>query len=283
MAEAVPELEPSCLACRRGPASSRPWPRAGRGSPGDRLPGPAGRGDRGLGHLAGSAERDSSRPAPARVVEEGVAVGVVLEDGTPHRADCGAGGRRALDAAARRSGRWLATDRPHLGRDLQLRLGRPPRATSWRRTRSTPINRAAAATERAAHANPRMSLPRSSASPAPRDQHARLHVPAGEPDPAVEPLLLRRAATFLPAVAEAEVVRAVCAPGRNRSTAARSSVRSRASRTCSSAPDTVRGASAPVRRPPRSSRGPSSTAPPPPAELDAGRPLGHGPVEHPAA
>jgi glycine/D-amino acid oxidase-like deaminating enzyme len=76
------------------------------------------------------------------------------------------------------------------------------------------INRAAAATERAAGLAPEEEPPSlfSVASAAGVSTLGSTFLPA-EPDPAaIEPLLLRRAASFLPAVAEAEIVgRRLCA------------------------------------------------------------------------
>lgn len=151
---------------------------------------------------------------PARpVVEGGSAVGVRLEGGIRVAAD------RVLVAAGPwtpalvdPTGLW----RPIVetwGVTLQLRLGAAAPRHVVEEDEVDAVNRAAAATQRAA-AMDRDEPPSvfSVASAAGLTTLGSTFLPA-EPDPSrIEPLLLRRAATFLPAVAEAEVVgRRLCA------------------------------------------------------------------------
>jgi glycine/D-amino acid oxidase-like deaminating enzyme len=151
---------------------------------------------------------------PARpIVEHGSAVGVRFEDGTRLAAE------RVLVAAGPwtpalvdPAGLW----RPIVatwGVTLQLRLGGAAPRHVVEEDEVDAVNRAAAATERAA-AMDQDEPPSvfSVASAAGVTTLGSTFLPQ-EPDPSrIEPLLLRRAAAFLPAVAEAEVIgRRLCA------------------------------------------------------------------------
>ena len=210
--------------------------------------------ERGARIMIGSA----ARPA----IEASAASGVLLADGT----------RIGADAVLVAAGPWTselidpdgapARIRPTWGVTLQLRLdGDAPRHIV-EEDEVDSINRAAAATERAAleTGDDPPSL-FSLASAGGVSALGSTFLPS-EPDPAlIQPLLLRRAAEFLPLVERAEILeRRICARP-SPSTAARSSARSRVSRACMSAPATGHGESARDPRRRRWSRGPFSTAP----------------------
>ena len=203
-ADEVVRLEPSL---RRGPAAVRlatgfPIPPASATAAWARLAE-----ERGARIVLGSA----ARPA----IEGGSAVGIHLDDGTILTADAvlvAAG--PWTPALVDPTGGW-APIRATWGVTLQLRLdGAAPRHIVEEDEVDT-INRAAAATARAevdagADAEPPSLF--SIASAAGVSTLGSTFLPA-EPDPArIEPLLLRRAAAFLPAVKDAEVVeRRLCA------------------------------------------------------------------------
>lgn len=161
--------------------------------------------DRGARLLVGSPGRP--------VLEEGDAVGVRLDDGTRIAADrivvaAGPWSPALVDP----SGAWRPIVRTW-GVTLQLRLGAAAPAHIVEEDEVDAVNRAAAATARAAeadHAEPPSLF--SIASAAGVSTLGSTFLPT-EPDPTrLEPLLLRRAAAFLPAIGEAEVVgRRVCA------------------------------------------------------------------------
>ncbi|MBW3612725.1 MAG: FAD-binding oxidoreductase [Chloroflexi bacterium] len=147
------------------------------------------------------------------VVEHGRAIGVRFDDGTRIGADrvvvaAGPWSPALVDPA----GLW----RPIVatwGVTLQLRLGGAAPRHIVEEDEVDAVNRAAAATSRAAHhAEEEPPSLFSVASAGGVSTLGSTFLPV-EPDPArIEPLLLRRAAAFLPAVAEAEVVgRRVCA------------------------------------------------------------------------
>jgi glycine oxidase len=161
--------------------------------------------ERGARLAVGSAARP--------VIEHGEAVGVRLEDGSRIAAD------RVLVAAGpwtprlvRPDGAWQPIVRTW-GVTLQLRLGDAAPAHVVEEDEVDAVNRAAAATARAAEdAEGEPPSLFSMASAGGVTTLGSTFLPH-EPDPAaIEPLLLRRAVAFLPAVAEAEVVgRRLCA------------------------------------------------------------------------
>jgi D-hydroxyproline dehydrogenase subunit beta len=162
---------------------------------------------RGAVVVVGSAARPTER--------DGRTTGVAMADGTTIAADAvlvAAGPWTAplVDP----SGAWRPI-RPTWGVTLQLRLdGSAPRHIV-EEDEADDLNRAEAATARAAGADETDADPPSLFSLATAAGVTTLgstFLPA-EPDPArIEPLLLRRAATFLPAVANAELVgRRMCA------------------------------------------------------------------------
>jgi glycine/D-amino acid oxidase-like deaminating enzyme len=141
-------------------------------------------------------------------------IGATLEDGTRIAAGAvvvaaGPWAPRLVDP----SGAWRPIV-PTWGVTLQLHLGPTAPTHIVEEDEVDSINRAAAATERAAGLPPEEEPPSlfSVASAAGVSTLGSTFLPS-EPDPAaVEPLLLRRAASFLPAVAEAEIVgRRLCA------------------------------------------------------------------------
>ena len=163
--------------------------------------------ERGARIFVGSAARP--------VVAGGHVTGAVLDDGT----------RIAAGAVLVATGPWspLLVDpsggwRPIVstyGVTLQLRLGATAPRHIVEEDEVDAVNRAAAATERASAVADPESDPPSLFSMASADGVSTLgstFLPA-EPDPAsIEPVLLRRAIGFLPAVADAEVVaRRLCA------------------------------------------------------------------------
>ena len=215
LAEAVPELRPVLLSpdelvlaepsLRPGPAAvllatGYPIPPASASAAWARLAK-----ERGARIMIGSA----ARPA----IEAGVAGGVLLADGT----------RIGADAVLVAAGPWTselidpdgapARIRPTWGVTLQLRLdGDAPRHIV-EEDEVDSINRAAAATERAAleTGDDPPSL-FSLASAGGVSTLGSTFLPS-EPDPArIQPLLLRRAAEFLPLVERAEILeRRICA------------------------------------------------------------------------
>jgi glycine/D-amino acid oxidase-like deaminating enzyme len=202
-ADELPDLEPSLA---RGPSAVRlatgyPVPPASATAAWARLAEA-----RGARLVLGQAARP--------LVADGVAVGVVLADGT--RYDAGA----VLLAAgpwtprlADPDGTWRPIV-PTWGVTIQLLLGTAAPSHIVEEDEVDAINRAAAAIERAAADEPGAEPP-SLFSVASADGISTLgstFLPA-RPDPArIEPLLLRRAAAFLPAAAGAEVVgRRLCA------------------------------------------------------------------------
>lgn len=164
-----------------------------------------------LARVRGARQVIGSEARP--VVESGTVVGVRLADGTMMPADAvlvaaGPWTSSLVDP----SGEW-APIRATWGVTLQLRLdGNAPRHVV-EEDEVGAINRAAAATERAA-ANDDEDPPSlfSLASAGGVSTLGSTFLPI-EPDPArIAPLLLRRAAEFLPAIAGAEVVeRRLCA------------------------------------------------------------------------
>ena len=149
-------------------------------------------------------------------VEQDRATGVLLDDGTIVEADAvlvaaGPWSARLVDP----SGAWRPI-RPTYGVTIQLRLGQAAPRHIVEEDEVDAINRAEAATERAAapeladDAEPPSLFSIASAADISTLGSTFL---AEEPDPTrIEPLLLRRATRFLPAVAEAEVVgRRMCA------------------------------------------------------------------------
>ena len=166
---------------------------------------------------AALAERRGARlviGSPARpVIDRGRVAGVRLDDGTRIHAE------QVLVAAgpwspslADPDGSWQPIA-PTWGVTLQLRLGGAAPTHIVEEDEVDAVNRAAAATARAAagDADEPPSL-FSIASAGGISTLGSTFLP-GEPDPAaIEPLLLRRAAGFLPAAAKAEVVaRRLCA------------------------------------------------------------------------
>ncbi len=148
-------------------------------------------------------------------VEASRATGVLLDDGTSVEADAvlvaaGPWSARLIDA----SGAWRPI-RPTYGVTLQLRLGVAAPRHIVEEDEVDAINRAEAATERAAAPDTDEEEPPSLFSIASAAAITTLGSTflAQEPDPTrIEPLLLRRATAFLPAVAEAEVLgRRMCA------------------------------------------------------------------------
>lgn len=150
------------------------------------------------------------------MLEADRATGVQLDDGTMVEADAvlvaaGPWTGRLIDP----SGTWRPI-RPTYGVTLQLRLGDAAPRHIVEEDEVDAINRAQAATERAAadraadDAEPPSLFSIASAAGISTLGSTFL---AEEPDPTrIEPLLLRRAAAFLPAVAEAEIVgRRMCA------------------------------------------------------------------------
>jgi glycine/D-amino acid oxidase-like deaminating enzyme len=148
-------------------------------------------------------------------VAEGRVRGVILDDGTP------IGSAAVLVAAGPASpsfvdptGTWRPI-RPTYGVTLQLRLGAGAPRHIVEEDEVDAVNRAEAATARADGGGAGADEPPSLFSIATAGGVSTLgstFLPA-EPDPArIEPLLLRRATAFLPAVAEAEIVgRRMCA------------------------------------------------------------------------
>jgi glycine/D-amino acid oxidase-like deaminating enzyme len=161
--------------------------------------------ERGARLLLGTAARPE--------VEQDDAVGIRLDDGTRFAADrvlvaAGPWSPRLVDP----SGEWRPIV-PTWGVTVQLRLGASAPRHIVEEDEVDAVNRAAAATERAARA--RDDEPPSLFSIASAGGISTLgstFLPE-EPDAArIEPLLLRRAASFLPAAGEAEVVgRRLCA------------------------------------------------------------------------
>lgn len=168
------------------------------------------------GRLAADRGADLLVGVPGRPkLEANRAVGIALDDGTFVEADtvlvaAGPWSAGLVDP----SGAWRPI-RPTYGVTLQLRLGAAAPRLIIEEDEVDAINRAAAATERAAGAPEEAADPPSLfsiASAAGLSTLGSTFLPR-EPDPTgIEPLLLRRAARFLPAVAEAEVVgRRMCA------------------------------------------------------------------------
>jgi glycine oxidase len=161
--------------------------------------------ERGARLLLGTAARPE--------VEQDDAIGIRLDDGTRFAADrvlvaAGPWSPRLVDP----SGEWRPIV-PTWGVTVQLRLGASAPRHIVEEDEVDAVNRAAAATERAARA--RDDEPPSLFSIASAGGISTLgstFLPE-EPDAArIEPLLLRRAASFLPAAGEAEVVgRRLCA------------------------------------------------------------------------
>jgi D-hydroxyproline dehydrogenase subunit beta len=286
MAEAVPELEPELVS----PAEMAGLePALAGGLAAVRLatgyPVPPAAATEAWATLARDRGARLLTGVPGRVeIEEGDAVGVHLEDGSRIAADCvliaaGPWSPRLADPA----GRWRPIV-PTWGVTLQLRLGAAAPTHIVEEDSVDAVNRAAAATERAAHSDEDEPPSLFSLASARGISTLGSTFLPSEPDPAdLEPLLLRRAATFLPAVAEAEVVaRRLCA--RPQSVDGRPFI--------GRVPGVANLFVCAGHGPWGISTGPASAAivaravldcTPPPAELDAGRPLGHGPVEHPAA
>ena len=144
------------------------------------------------------------------IVEDGVVTGVALDDGTVVAADAvlvaaGPWTPRLVDPA----GGWHPIV-PTYGVTIQLRLdGSAPRHVVEEDAVDS-INRTEPATEAAPEAEPPSLFSIASAGGISTLGSTFLPI---EPDPAaIEPLLLRRAVAFLPAVAEAEIVgRRMCA------------------------------------------------------------------------
>jgi glycine/D-amino acid oxidase-like deaminating enzyme len=215
MAAAVPELEPSLISPDDLAAlepSLAPGPAAVRLATGYPVPPAAVTAAwAALAAARGAALRIGSAGRP--MVESGRAIGVVLDDGTAVAADAvlvaaGPWTPRLVDP----TGSWRPI-RATWGVTLQLHLGDAATRHIVEEDEVDSINRAAAATEHAADADgdepPSLF---SIASAAGISTLGSTFLPA-EPDPArIEPLLLRRATAFLPAVAEANVVgRRLCA------------------------------------------------------------------------
>ncbi|HEY6607953.1 MAG TPA: FAD-binding oxidoreductase [Candidatus Limnocylindria bacterium] len=153
--------------------------------------------------------------SPARVeIDAGRAVGVVLDDGTRISAGAvlvaaGPWTPRIVDP----TGTWQPIA-PTYGVTLQLRLdGETPRSIVEEDEVDT-VNRAATATERASEVGPDVDPPTlfSLATAGGVSTLGSTFLPV-EPDASrIEPLLLRRAAAFLPGIARAEVIgRRMCA------------------------------------------------------------------------
>ena len=152
-----------------------------------------------------------ARPA----LSGGRVTGAVLDDGTRVAAEAvlvaaGPWTPRLVDP----SGEWRPI-RPTFGVTVQLRLGAAAPRHVVEEDEVDAINRAEAATARAGDSADRDEEPPSLFSLATSRDVSTLgstFLPL-EPDPgAIEPLLLRRAAAFLPAIAEAEIVgRRMCA------------------------------------------------------------------------
>lgn len=208
--EAVPELQPRLLSpdeVVRAEPSLRHGPAAVRLATGYPIP-PASATEA----WASLAEERGTRiviGSATPVIERVEAVGVLLDDGDAISADvvlvaAGPWSPALVDP----SGGW-APIHPTWGLTLQLRLdGAAPRHIVEEDELDT-INRAAAATARAAaDSGTEAELPSlfSLASAAGVSTLGSTFLPA-EPDPSlVGPLLLRRAAAFLPAINDAEVV-----------------------------------------------------------------------------
>lgn len=154
--------------------------------------------------------------AAARLtVERERAVGVSLDDGTALDADAvliaaGPWSPRLIDPG----GAWRPIQ-PTYGVTLQLRLGSAAPRHVVEEDEVDTVNRAAAATERAAEATDGAPEPPSLFSLASAGGISTLgstFLPR-EPDAAaLEPLLLQRGAAFLPAIEEAEIIgRRICA------------------------------------------------------------------------
>jgi len=208
--EAVPELQPRLLSpdeVVRAEPSLRHGPAAVRLATGYPIP-PASATEA----WASLAEERGARiviGSAAPVIEGGEAVGVLLDNGDAISADAvlvaaGPWSPAIVDP----SGGW-APIHPTWGVTLQLRLdGAVPRHIVEEDELDT-INRAAAATARAAADSGTEAEPPSLFSLASAGGISTLgstFLPA-EPDPSlVGPLLLRRAASFLPAINEAEII-----------------------------------------------------------------------------
>ena len=186
-------------------------------------------------------------------IEEGVAMGVTLADGTRHPAGAvliaaGPWSPPLVDP----SGAWEPINRTW-GVTVQLDLGDAAPHHVIEEDEVDAVNRPLVAAARAAEGEPEA------------DPHTLFTVaarlasrPWDPPSCPTSPTAAHRAAPDRARVAPTcrrspahRCARSASAPGRSRPTAARSSVRLRASRACSCAPATVRGASRPVRlRPP---------------------------------
>jgi glycine oxidase len=215
MAAKVPELEPELLA---PPDLARLEPSLAAGLSAVRLatghPVPPAAATEAWAALAEERGARLVVGSPARpVVEHGRAAGLRLDDGTRIAAD------RVLVAAGPWTPRLVDPDqtwRPIVrtwGVTLQLRLGEAAPRHVAEEDEVDAVNRAAAATARAAaRGEPEPPSVFSIASAGGVSTLGSTFLP-DEPDPAaIEPLLLRRAVAFLPAVAEAEVVgRRLCA------------------------------------------------------------------------
>jgi glycine/D-amino acid oxidase-like deaminating enzyme len=161
--------------------------------------------ERGARLLVGTAARPE--------VEQADAVGVRLDDGTRFAADrvliaAGPWSARLVDPG----GAWRPIV-PTWGVTLQLRLGAATPRHIVEEDEVDAVNRAAAATERASRAGDEDPPSLFSIASAGGISTLGSTFLAREPDAArIEPLLLHRAASFLPAASQAEVVgRRLCA------------------------------------------------------------------------
>lgn len=215
LTEAVPELEPE-LVPPPGLASLEPSLALGlaavRLATGYPVP-PAAATQAWAALAAERGARIKIGAAGRPVVENGVAVGVRLEDRDRIAAD------RVLVAAGPWTPRLVDPDggwrsiMPTWGVTLQLRLGEATPRHIVEEDEVGAVNRAAAATARAAASeDDEPASLFSIASAAGVSTLGSTFLP-DEPDPSrIEPILLRRATAFLPAAAEAEVVgRRLCA------------------------------------------------------------------------
>jgi glycine/D-amino acid oxidase-like deaminating enzyme len=162
---------------------------------------------RGARVLVGAAARPT--------VERERAVGVSLDDGTALDADAvliaaGPWSPRLIDPG----GAWRPIQ-PTYGVTLQLRLGGAAPRHVVEEDEVDAVNRAAAATERAAEATHGAPEPPSLFSLASAGGISTLgstFLPREPDGAALEPLLLQRGAAFLPAIEEAEIIgRRICA------------------------------------------------------------------------
>lgn len=216
LSRVMPELEPRLLSPGEVTAlepSLAPGPAAVRLATG--FPVPPAAATEAWAALAQERGADLLVGSPARpVVDADSAAGIALDDGT----------RIVAGAVLVAAGPWTprlvdpgGAWRPIAstwGVTVQLRLGAAAPSHIVEEDEVDAINRAAAATDRAAAGRAEHDPPSlfSIASAGGVSTLGSTFLPA-EPDPSfIEPLLLRRATTFLPAVAEAEVIgRRLCA------------------------------------------------------------------------